>query len=139
MKDDELWFYYRGSTIDGPKNTWRAALGLATLRRDGFASLNADEDGGLVITRPFIFEGKGDLFVNADVASDGELRVAIVDEDTAGEIEHFAGQDCGPISEDATRIPVQWKQRKSLAELGGRYVRLAFHLRSAKLYSFWIE
>ena len=113
--------------------------GLATLRRDGFASLNADEEGGLVITRPFIFDGKGDLFVNADVNRGGELRIAVIDEDTAEELDHFGRDDSVAIYEDATRIAVRWTQRKSLAELKGGYVRFAFHLRTAKLYSFWIE
>ena len=129
----------RGGTIDGPKSTWQYGLGLATLRRDGFASLNADEDGGLVITRPFIFEGKGDLFVNADVSRDGELRVAVVDEDGAEELQHFGRDDSSAISRDTTRMQVQWAQRDSLAEFKDRYVRLTFHLRSARLYSFWIE
>ncbi len=142
VKDDQLWFYYRGSTVKAEVRagaTAKSALGLATLRRDGFASLNADTDGGLVITRPFVFDGNGDLFVNADAASDGELRVAVVDEDTAEELDHFGRQDSAAITEDATRIAVRWRQRDSLAELKGRYVRLAFHLRNAKLYSFWIE
>ena len=139
VKDDELWYYYRGGNIDGPKRTWIFGTGLAILRRDGFASLNADEDGGLVITRPFIFEGNGDLFVNADVASDGELCVAVVDEDTAEELDHFGRDDGVAITGDVTRSAARWRQHDSLAELKGRYVRLAFHLRNAKLYSFWIE
>ena len=82
-------------------------MGLAALHRDGFASLNADEDGGLVITRPFIFEGNGDLFVNADVAHDGELRIAVVDEDTAEELDHFSRDDSVAITNDATRTVVR--------------------------------
>ena len=139
IKDDELWFYYRGGSINARKRDWQYGLGLATLRRDGFASLNADEDGGLVITRPFIFEGKGDLFVNADVSGNGELRVAVVDEDTAEELDHFGRDDSVAITGDVTRTAARWRQRNSLAELKGRYVRLTFHLRNAKLYSFWIE
>ena len=138
VKDDELWYYYRGGRTkgEGPR---ACAMGLAILRRDGFASLNADEDGGLVITRPFIFEGNGDLFVNADVAHDGELRIAVVDEDTAEELDHFGRDDSVAITDDAPRTVVRWRQRDSLAELRDRYVRLAFHLRNAKLYSFWID
>ena len=139
VKDDELWFYYRGGSTNARKRDWMWGLGLATLRRDGFASLNADADGGLVITRPFIFEANGDLFANANVAHDGELRIAVVDEDTAEELDHFGVDDNVAICADATRIAVRWHQRESLAELKDRYVRLAFHLRNAKLYSFWIE
>ncbi len=139
IKDDELWYYYIGQSIDGPKNTWDAATRIAILRRDGFASLNADEDGGLVITRPFIFEGKGDLYVNADVSAAGYVRASVVDEDTAEELGGFAEEDSIAVTGDVTRAPIRWREHESLGEFNGRYVRLAFHLKSAKLYSFWIE
>ena len=44
LKDDQLWFYYKGQNIDGFKGTWQQKTGLAILRRDGFASLNAGEE-----------------------------------------------------------------------------------------------
>jgi len=44
-----VWRPAFGGNIDGPKNTWRYGMGLATLRSDGFASLNADEDGRLAL------------------------------------------------------------------------------------------
>lgn len=138
VKDDELWFYYRGGSIDGPKSKWHYATGLATLRRDGFASLNAGDEPGLVITRPIVFEGEGKLFVNADVGKDGCLQVSVIREE--GEpVKGFEQKDCQAVSRDSTRIPVGWAGNSSLAKLKDRYVRLAFHLKSAKLYSFWIE
>ena len=73
------------------------------------------------------------------MSNDGELRIAMVDEDTAEELDHFGRDDSIAITDDAARMAVRWKQRDSLAELKDRYVRLAFHLRNAKLYSFWIE
>ena len=103
VKDDELWCYYRGGNIDGPKRTWICGTGLATLRRDG------------------------------------ALRVAVVDEDTAEEFEGFGRDESVPVKDDRTRAAVQWKQRDSLVGFKRRYVRLAFHLWSAKLYAFWIE
>ena len=44
---------------------------LATMRRDGFASMDAASDGGQLTTRPVRFSG-AHLFVNAD-AAEGEL------------------------------------------------------------------
>ncbi len=129
IKDDELWFYYRGG----------ASTGIATLRRDGFASLNADEDAGLVFTRPFVFEGKGKLYVNAEVSAGGYVRAAVVDEDTAEELVGFTEEDSVGVTEDSTKAPLRWAERESLGEFKDRYVRLAFHLKSAKLYSFWVE
>ena len=138
VKDDELWFYYRGGTIDGPKSGWHYATGLATLRRDGFASLNAEDEPGLVISRPLVFEGDGKLFVNADVGKDGYLQVSVMEEE-GQPIEKFEQEDCQAISGDATKTAVGWRSNDTLAKFKDRYIRLAFHLKNAKLYSFWIE
>ena len=129
IKDDELWYYYRGG----------GATGIAILRRDGFASLNADEDPGLVFTRPFVFEGQGRLHVNAEVSAGGYVRVAVVDEDTAEELGGFGERDSVGFTEDSTSAPLRWREHESLGQFKDRYLRLAFHLRSAKLYSFWVE
>ncbi len=139
IKDDELWFYYRGMRNDGPESTYESSTGIAILRRDGFASLNADNDGELVFTRPFVFEGEGTLYVNAEVSAGGYVRAAVVDEDTAEELGGFTEHDSVGVTEDSTRAPLRWREHESLAQFKNRYVRLAFHLRSAKLYSFWVE
>ena len=129
IKDNELWYYYRGGR----------STGIAILRRDGFASLNADEDGGLVFTRPFVFEGKGRLYVNAEVSAGGYVRAAMVNEDTAEELVDFTVEDSVAVTGDSTRAPVRWREHESLGQFKSHYVRLAFHIKSAKLYSFWIE
>ena len=139
VKGDELWYYYRGATIDGPKDTWQSATGIAILRRDGFASLNADHEGGIVITRPFVFEGRGMLHVNAQTSAGGSIRASVVDEDTAKPLTDFTEDDSATFTGDSTCAPLRWRHRDSLAELKKRYVRLAFHLKNARLYSFWVE
>jgi hypothetical protein len=40
------------------------------------------------------------------MANAGDLRVAVVDEDTAEELEHFSRDDSGTICEDVTRTDV---------------------------------
>ena len=139
VKDDELWFYHRGMSVDGPKSEWQSSTGIAVLRRDGFASLNADKGGGLVITRPLVFEGEGRLHVNADVSAGGFVRAAVVDEDTAAPLDAYREGDSVELTDDTTRGSMRWRERESLAPLQDCYVRLAFYLKSAKLYSFWIE
>ena len=137
VRDDKLWFYYRGASVDGAKNTWRSGLGIAILRRDGFASCNAATPG-IVITRPFVFEGDGELHLNADVASGGYVGVSVLDED-GGPIDGFDKSDCQPCDEDTTRCRIGWSGHDTLAPLRDQYIRLAFHIKDAKLYSFWIE
>jgi hypothetical protein len=138
IKDDELWFYHHASNIDGPKQGWKDAFGVATLRRDGFASLDTADEPGVVITRPMVFEGEGKLFVNVDVATGGYARASVVEE--SGEpIDGFGEEDCVAVTGDKTRAALQWKSNQTLAPLKDRYVRVAFHLDNARLYSFWIE
>ena len=138
LKDDRLWFYGHGTMGDGPKGDWRIKTGVLTVRRDGFASLNAGEEAGIVITRPLVFEGEGKLFVNADVAANGHVRASVVAEDGSA-IDGFGEEDCRAVCADSTRSRVGWGSNETLAMLKDRYVRLAFHLTNAKLYSFWIE
>ena len=147
VKDDELFFYYHGSyggTTEFPgkersdKSRWVHSGGLGTLRRDGFASLNASEKPGVVFTRPLVFEGQGELFVNAEVEKGGFVRVAVVDEG-ARELPGFEESSCRGVMEDSTCSRVVWETAETLGSLKGRYVRLAFHVKSAKLYSFWVE
>src|SRR2546426_11227408 len=72
-------FYVSGRTgRPGSNKAGTCATGLATLRRDGFASMDAGETGGTLTTRPVRFSGKH-LFVNVDNAK-GELRVEILDQ-----------------------------------------------------------
>src|SRR6185503_20963161 len=76
---DELWFYVsaRSGAAKGSNKQGTCVTGLATLRRDGFASMDAGADGGTLTTRPLTFSGKH-LFVNVD-APQGELRVEVLD------------------------------------------------------------
>ena len=147
---DELRFYYtafsgkspklkRGETGNIPQenNMYAGAkTGLATLRRDGFASMNADESGGTLLTRLLLFNGKY-LFVNIDNPK-GELRIEILDENDQL-IEPFTIPRCLPISTDKTLCQVKWNSTDDLSPLKGLPVRFRLHLSSGKLYSFWVS
>ena len=111
---------------------------VATLRRDGFASLNAGKEAGVVIPRPPVFEGEGKLFINADIAGNGCVRVSVLNEDGRA-IERFGEDGCPGVWADATRSRIGWGRSEMLARLKNRSVRLAFHLHIAKVYSFWTE
>jgi len=133
---DKLHFY-----VSGRKRTERfwdggGSTGLGTLRRDGFASMNAGETPGILTTRPVRFKGKH-LFVNADVDG-GELRVEVLGENDRI-IEPFTRQNCVPLSADKTRQLVNWKGAGDLSVLAGRPVRFRFDLRMGGLYAFWVS
>ena len=142
---DKLYFYYgafRGDESNlNPIGHWNgmyanASTGLATMRRDGFASLNATTAGGTLTTRPITFKGKH-LFVNVD-CPDGQLGVEILD--SAGAvIQPFSAVNCMVISTDSTIEAVTWKGADDLSRLANRPVRLRFRLNNGCLFSFWVS
>ena len=141
---DKLYFYYgafRGN--DGHKQrTGRqtmyanAATGLAFLRRDGFASMEAPDKGGSLTTRPIIFGGKH-LFVNVDNPQ-GELRVEMLDEN-GHPIQPFTCKNSLNVKTNSTCQPVNWQGAEDLSSLAGKAVRFRFHLTDGRLYAFWVS
>jgi len=135
---DKLYFYHSGRAGSPGKGETRDAAGstgLAILRRDGFASLDAGKDGGTFTTRPLRFAGKY-LFVNADVSS-GELSAEVLDE-RGGAVPGLTRADCVPVSADKTLQAVTWKAG-DLARVAGKVVKLRFHMKAGRLYAFWIS
>jgi hypothetical protein len=146
---DKLYFYFSGrakphkgfhdtDTIKAPKRDWDAdaATGLAILRRDGFASMNAEAPRGTLTTRPVTFNGRY-LFVNVD-CPEGELKAEVLDRD-GKVIEPFTVPNCTPVSCDKTLAEVTWKGASDLSVMAGKPVRFRFHLENGGLYAFWVS
>ncbi|MBI1901170.1 MAG: twin-arginine translocation signal domain-containing protein [Planctomycetes bacterium] len=134
---DTLYFYCSGRAgIRGSSSSGVCSTGLATLRRDGFASMDAADSEGKLTTRPVRFSGKH-LFVNAD-ADEGELRVEALGGDGTV-IAPLSRDQCRPIRTDSTLQEVQWSGAKDLAPLAGKPVAFRFALRRGSLFSFWIS
>ncbi|MBI2298085.1 MAG: hypothetical protein HYU66_03890 [Armatimonadetes bacterium] len=136
---DRLYLYYRGGSIrHGPYDRTdvgtTVGVGLATLRADGFASLEASFDGGELVTMPWELEG-GDLVLNAK-CDYGSIRVELLDAEDHP-LPGYALADCVPVSADGTALPVRWTEHADLSGAAGRTVRLRFELRNARLYSYW--
>jgi hypothetical protein len=133
---DKLYFYVSGrKRTDAFRDGW-ASTGLGTLRRDGFASVDGDEAGGSLTTRPVRFSG-AHLFVNASV-DEGALRIEALDEQGEA-IEPFTYQNCMPICDDGTLQPVRWQGASDLSGLAGRAVQFRFHLKQGSLFAFWVS
>ena len=144
---DRLHFYVSGRQgRPGTSAPGVCSTGLATLRRDGFASMDrlpglaavrrvSSIPEGTLTTRPITFSG-GHLFVNAD-AQGGELRVEVLDR--AGVvIQPFTLAACEPVVTDGTRLAVRWRQG-ALAGLSGQTVRFRFSLTRGRLFAFWVS
>jgi len=137
---DRLYFYVAGRAgLTFPGNTYQDAggsTGLAFLRRDGFASMDAGRNAGILITRPVRFSGKY-LFVNVNNPA-GRLRVAI-SEESGKSIAPFSFDNCTPLTTDSTRHAVQWKGVDDLSQLVGKSVKFSFELSDGELYAFWVS
>jgi hypothetical protein len=110
------------------------AIGLATLRLDGFVSLDAGQETGVLTTKPL--ELSGTLIVNADVR--GELRVEVLDE-TGQPVPGFSAKGCDPIRSDSVRHVVSWNGKRTLGSLKGKSARFRFTLLNGSLYSFTLK
>ena len=142
---------------------------MATLRRDGFASLEAEEGAtsatpeattaaAVAVTKPLIFTGRH-LFVNFGVVrTDGgrntndsrsehsgsaaSLVVAVLDVATAKPIAPFHASTA--VTTDSVRQLVTWAgggSGQDLSAVAGKPVRMQFSLtgKGAQLFSFWVS
>jgi hypothetical protein len=150
VREEEIWVYYMAYRLRGHRDLFAnldpaiynddffnecSAICLGKLRRDGFVSLDADADGGELLSRPFSWTG-GDLHVNAD-AADGEVAFEVVDADNLATMEGWSAAECQPLNSDLLSEAVKWTSN-GRSSIDGRPVRLRFHLQRASLYSFWL-
>jgi hypothetical protein len=134
---DKLYFYVSGRAgVPGSSDSGVCSTGLATLRRDGFASMDAGTGEGTLVTRPVVFRGSR-LFVNADAKS-GAVRAEVLDE-SGKPVEGFTLARSRAVRSDSTLAEVGWRGSGTLASLAGKPVRFRFRLRNARLYSFWVS
>ncbi|MDP6037939.1 MAG: glycosyl hydrolase family 32, partial [Candidatus Latescibacteria bacterium] len=146
---DEVWIYFTGFSGESPKlgktdtgsprRDWRgmyagASTGLATIRRDGFVSMDAGAEGGVLTTNSVIFKASR-LFVNVDNPH-GELKVELLvdGQPVAG----LDAESCVPVSKDSTCCEVTWRSGIDLSRVANRSVQFRFHLKSGRLFSFWV-
>lgn len=135
LRDNELWFYYTGLRYRYQPSGVRGlgAVCLATLRRDGFVSLDAGNDEGTLLTMPLTLPA-GDLHLNVDAAH-GHIAVHVCNANG----DALPGLDASPAIEgDHTDVKVAWP-KGSLDSLRGKEVALRFKLVRAQLYSYWFQ
>ena len=134
---DKLYFYVSGRAgVRGSSASGVCSTGLATLRRDGFASMDGGLAEGTLTTRCVRFNGKY-LFVNVD-SDAGECRAEVLDE-TGQLMAPFSRDNCLPISADKTLQSVSWKGASDLAVVADNPVKFRFYLRNGQLYAFWVS
>ncbi|WP_460908800.1 hypothetical protein, partial [Spirosoma areae] len=139
LKDFLVFPYtgFSGVATDGTRGSYNgASIGLAFLRRDGFASLDAGSNAGTLTTRPITFSGKH-LFINASVPQ-GTLRAEV--QDLSGKpLSPFTLENSIPLTGDSTLAQLRWQAGADLSVLRGQPVRLHFELTGGSLYAFWVS
>mgnify|MGYP005835242673 CR=1 FL=1 len=131
VEGDRIRLYYAGFDEEHDR-AMNGRIGLAFLRKDGFASLDAGDVAGTVLTKR-LRGAKGPLRVNAD-AKGGWLKVEAQDADGRA-LPGYAIDDCRAITGDGVDQVVSWRDRNELPAADGP-VRLRFVLQKASLYSF---
>jgi len=144
---DELWFFYSGldHSQQHPVYTlnhgWKfkqgelqGGISAAALRLDGFASLDADRQGGEVTTRALPFNGER-ILVNA-VSYHG-LAVEILDE-TGNVIPGFGLDDCVPIKGDSVCHALRFKDA-NVSQLTGKRIQVRIAMSGTMLFAIVFE
>ena len=130
---DQLRLYYSG--YDGLHDylPFHSAIGLATLRKDGFASLDGEDNPGEVTTKR-LTGLTGQLHVNCQAGA-GLLQVEVLD--AKGRIiPGYRKRDCNEPRTDGVDQLVTWQEHKELPANKGP-LRLRFFLKNVSLYSFY--
>ena len=146
MHEGEIRIYYYGGNWRGTEALYakgdkaQFAVGLATVREDGFVSVDAGKTHpGELVTRYFTFDGT-ELHLNMEAskynhgAGRPEIKVEIL------------GPDTDPVAgfrldeSDSVRTTgwhrMSWKGQTDVGSLAGTPVQLRILIRNAKLFSF---
>jgi predicted transglutaminase-like cysteine proteinase len=130
---DELWFYFSGRTGQHENPNVTGSTGLASLRRDGFYSMDAGSIPATLTTRPVQFSGRY-LFVNVSDPQ-GSLQIQVVNPDNGSVLATSL-----PITGvDKTLQPVLWDGVADLSAFANEPVAFQFTLTNGELYSFWVS
>jgi hypothetical protein len=129
---DELRLYYAG--YDGLHDylPFHAAIGVATLRKDGFASLDGGDNPGTLTTKRL--KGlRGKLHLNCEAGA-GLLQVEVLDAND-NVVPGYKKTDCNEPRRDGVDQVVTWAEHEELPA-GDAPLRLRFHLKNVALYAF---
>jgi hypothetical protein len=139
--DDEIRIYYSAFSGDFYECSYHhegsylgGSVGYATLRRDGFASMNGT---GTLLTKPLtVTKDVKYLFVNTATTS-GSLKAEITDKD-GNVLQGFSAEECVAITDNTCKTMVTWQGGSDLSMLRGKEFRVRFYMENGELYSFWL-
>ena len=132
---DRLRFWYAGgSTHHGSKGGHRRAMGVASIRRDGFVSIEGRMDPGFLLTAALDATVPRRLTVNLD-AETGDASVEVLRPD-GQPVAGYSAEDCRLSAPDGVAVAVKWRGGSVIPPQAGGRIHLKFNLRNASLYSY---
>lgn len=132
---DSLYFYMSGRYNSRPVHPSNFATGLATLRRDGFASFHSDKKECYLKTIPIEVTGPY-LFVNTEIK--GSLYAELLDANS-NVIKGFSKHDFEIVKKkNSTKLQLRWKN-EDISSLIGKKISIRFYTRNTDIYSFWFS
>lgn len=132
-----VWDRHPETVPDWTGKDEKGGIFLAKQRVDGFISLDSEYEGGVLLTKPLVFEGDR-LTLNVDTRGTGVAKVAIVAE-TGEAIEGLGAADCEIIQGDDLDREVRWRSGAALSALAGKPVRVRVEMRGSKLFAFQFQ
>ncbi len=131
---DKTLIYYGGwDNSHDSKDPRRSGIGLATLRMNGFVSLDAGAKSGSVTTHA-MHNIHGPLLVNVD-ASVGSLRAELLDAEGTP-VSGYTMKECLPVQTDDIAQVVRWRDHTKLPD-SEEALRIRFLITGASLYGFY--
>lgn len=131
---DQLWFYYGG--CDGFHDDPRvnAAIGVATLRLDGFCSMRAGATEGWFISRREPAR-EPVVTINARTGADGYVVAELLDRKNRV-LPGFSRRDCVVFKGDSVRHELRWKTVSFAAGKAPTDYKIRFWLKNTDLFSY---
>jgi hypothetical protein len=140
---DQTHIYY-GAWDPSSGGVAKGAVGLATMRRDGFGYLSTREKGdGQFTTRPLTNLRSASLSINVEgVSQEAVLRIELIDK-TGNAIEGYSGRDAAVVADSGLSVKVSWSGRTKI-EVSNAAIRLRVSLtgpqaHQVKFYAAYLE
>lgn len=127
--------YYTGYDDTHDIVPMHSCIGVATMRKDGFASIDAGAEAGKLKTKRLSGIGGLPLRINCDTTK-GWVRVLVLDENDKP-VKGYNKNDCKFIRGDNIDTKVTWEEH-DLLPTGHSSLRLLFMMQNAAVYSFMV-
>ncbi len=139
LKDDRYWIFYSGaSTKHGSKKLHKRGIGLASIRKDGWVSLEAGRSESRLVTQALPLEKPMKLELNVTCPS-GYVTAEIISRDSQPVPGH-EGEKSRVEKIDSVRYRVTWGEKKVIEPIEGGYCHLRLALYQGSLFSYrWSE